>query len=293
MARGSPAPVQASPSRLPARAAKTGRTQGDAGDTGCDEQTYRYGTLAWASVHECPLIRGLAARRILCNADEDAPAERIAGACPTRTGLRKTRESSTRGLRRRPGRASRVVGDSWRWRSVVALGAGSVAAWQAFQGSPPNGPRILRARKAAPTDSTIATRPDCPARTGSGAYDTTLSPASGPPGSAVTVSGSLPVIAEDGADVGQTSNEVDVYWNLDYDKWWSALGASPFASVGGAPVKFLGKQDVAELCTYQVQVEIPRVAPGAYPIEVLYQGPDQGGPGFASFAPVDFQVVGG
>jgi hypothetical protein len=109
----------------------------------------------------------------------------------------------------------------------------------------------------------------------------------------VTVSGSLPVIAENGADVGQTSNEVDVYWNLDYDKWWSALGASPLASVAGSPVKLLGKQDVAKLCRYQVQVEIPRVALGGYPIEVLYRGPDQGGPSGASFAPVDFQVLGG
>jgi len=186
-----------------------------------------------------------------------------------------------------------------RWRfmalalAVAAVGAGSVAAWQAFQGSAPNRPRILRARNAAPTYSAISTPPDCPARTGSGAYDTTLSPASGPPGSTVTVTGSLPVIAEDGADVGQTSNEVDVYWNLDFDNWWSALGPSPSASVAGSPVKFLGKQDVAKLCTYQVQVEIPSVAPGAYPIEVLYQGPDQAGPSVASFARVDFQVVGG
>jgi cytoskeletal protein RodZ len=177
--------------------------------------------------------------------------------------------------------------------AAAAVGAGSVAAWQAFQGNAPNRPRIPRARNAAPTYSTIATPPDCPARTGSGAYDTTLSPASGPPGSTVTASGSLPVIAQDGADVGQTSNEVDVYWNLDFDNWWSALGASPSTSVAGSPVKFLGEQDVAKLCTYQVQVEIPPVAPGAYPIEVLYQGPDQGGPSVASFAPVNFQVVGG
>jgi hypothetical protein len=58
-------------------------------------------------------------------------------------------------------------------------------------------------------------------------------------------------------------------------------------------VKFLGKQDVAKLCTYQVQVDIPSVAPGTYPIEVLYQGPDRGGPSGASFAPVSFQVTRG
>jgi hypothetical protein len=97
-------------------------------------------------------------------------------------------------------------------------------------------------------------------------------------------------VAENGVDVGQTANEVDVYWNLSFDKWWSALGPSPLASAAGSPVKFLGKQDVAKLCAYQVQVDIPSVAPGRYPIEVLYQGPDRGGLSGASFVPVNFQV---
>ena len=98
---------------------------------------------------------------------------------------------------------------------------------------------------------------------------------------------------ENGTYGGQTSTEVDVYWNLNFDKWWSVLGnsPSPLASVTGTPVKLLGKQAVATLCTYQVQVEIPAVPPGAYPIEVLYEGPTRGGPSFASFAPTKFQVT--
>jgi hypothetical protein len=145
------------------------------------------------------------------------------------------------------------------------------------------------------TVSTTTPAPDCPARTGTDAYDTTITPRSGPPGSTVTVSGPLPVISEDGTDVGQTASEVDVYWNLDFDKWWSVLGnsPSPLASVAGSPVKFLGSQDVSKLCAYQVQVTVPAVPPGTYPIEVLDQGPDVGGPSFASFAPTDFQVVAG
>jgi hypothetical protein len=91
----------------------------------------------------------------------------------------------------------------------------------------------------------------------------------------VAVSGPLPVTRKNGTYGGQTSTEVDVYWNLNFDKWWSVLGnsPSPLASVSGTPVKLLGNQGVAALCTYQVQVEIPAVPPGKCPIEVLYEVP--------------------
>jgi hypothetical protein len=161
---------------------------------------------------------------------------------------------------------------------LAILAAGSFAAVNAFQSGSPK----ASARPAK-----------CPAQTGTGAYDTTLRPSSGMSGSTVAVSGPLPVMRENGTYGGQTSTEVDVYWNLNFDKWWSVLGnsPSPLASVTGTPVKLLGKQAVARLCTYQVQVEIPAVPPGAYPIEVLYQGPASGGPSFASFAPTKFQVT--
>ena len=127
---------------------------------------------------------------------------------------------------------------------------------------------------------------------GTQAYDTTLRPSSGTSGSTVTVSGTLPVVAENGAKIGQTATEVDVYWNLDFKNWSSALGHSPLPSVAGSRVRLLGRQDVAKLRTYKVRVEIPTaVPPGAYPIEVLYQRPDRGGPSVASFAPATFQVT--
>jgi hypothetical protein len=162
--------------------------------------------------------------------------------------------------------------------ALAILAAGSFAAVNAFQGGSP---------KAS------AKHAKCPTRSGTGAYDTTLRPSSGTSGSTVAVSGPLPVIRENGTYGGQTSTEVDVYWNLSFDKWWSVLGNSPstLASVTGTPVKLLGKQAIAALCTYQVQIEIPTVRPGAYPIEVLYQGPGSGGPSFASFAPTKFQVT--
>jgi cytoskeletal protein RodZ len=185
--------------------------------------------------------------------------------------------------------------------AVVVVGAGAAAAWVAFRGNASaHGPRVVRALNVALTSPATTAARSCPVRTGAGAYDTTLNPTSGPPGSTVTVSGPLPVISEDGTNVGQTSTEVDVYWNLNFDKWWSVLGnsPSPLASVAGSPVKLLGTQDVSKLCTYQVQVTIPPVAPGTYPIEVLnqapgHEAPNGGGTTFATFAPTDFQVTGG
>jgi hypothetical protein len=185
--------------------------------------------------------------------------------------------------------------------AALVVGVGAAAAWVVFQGSAnAHEPRIVRASNVALTVSSTTPVTNCTARYGAGAYNTGLSPASGSPGSTVTVSGPLAVTSEDGSNLGQTATEVDVYWNLNFDKWWSVLGnsPSPLPSVPGSPVQLLGTQDVSKLCTYQVQVTIPSVAPGTYPIEVLYQAPGQeapsgGGTTFASFAPAYFQVTGG
>jgi hypothetical protein len=185
--------------------------------------------------------------------------------------------------------------------AAAVVGGGAAAAWAAFQDSAhAHGPRIVRASNVALTVPATTAATNCPARYGDGVYDTGLSTTSGPPGSTVTVSGALPVTSEGGSNVGQTATEVDVYWNLNFDKWWSVLGnsPSPLASVAGSPVQLLGTQDVAKLCTYQVQVRIPSVPAGTYPIEVLYQAPGSeapsgGGTAFASFAPTNFQVTGG
>src|SRR6476661_9557719 len=120
--------------------------------------------------------------------------------------------------------------------AFAVVAAGSFAAVHAFRSGSPKG-------SAGPAK--------CPARTGTGAYDTTLRPSSGRSGSTVAVSGPLPVTRENGTYGGQTATEVDVYWNLNFDKWWSVLGnsPSPVASVTGAPVKLLGKQSIATLCT--------------------------------------------
>ena len=137
---------------------------------------------------------------------------------------------------------------------------------------------------------------DCPALTGPAAFDTHLSPSSGPAGTPVTVSGALPAQDGDGTVPGQTVTEVFAYWNLDLDEWTSVYTA-PTAAVGGSAVQRLATQDVANLCSYRFEVTIPSVAPGTYPIEVLYRWqpayPDGSGWGEASFASANFQVTAG
>lgn len=184
-----------------------------------------------------------------------------------------------------------------RWRLISAglaaavVAVGAIAAWEAFHASAATAPAALHFSKA----TTRTTYPRCAARTGTGAYDTTLSSSSGRPGSTVTVSGPLPVVNEAGVDVGQTASEVIVYWNLDFKDWGSALTAplSPSASVAGTPVQLLGTQDVANLCSYHVQVKIPSAPTGTYPIVVLYEGSDTTGVSVASFLPVSYRVTGG
>jgi hypothetical protein len=128
----------------------------------------------------------------------------------------------------------------------------------------------------------------CPPRR-DGAYATRLSRSAGPPGSTVTVSGSLGVLNEDGTYGGQTAKDADAYWNLDFRKWWSALERKPLPAVAGSPVENLGRQDVSQRCTYRIRFTVPSVRPGSYPIDVL----SGAGKSQSSFAPVRFRVTGG
>ncbi len=140
----------------------------------------------------------------------------------------------------------------------------------------------------APVPPAAATA-SCPRPSGTGYYASTLRPASGPAGTTVAISGRLPVVSENGKDIGQNASEVVAYWNLDFAHWPTIGSPSPEAAVAGSPVRFVGMRNVAGRCSYRVRVTIPAVAPGRYPIEVLY-GNAQGG---ASFAPAEFRVTSG
>jgi hypothetical protein len=144
--------------------------------------------------------------------------------------------------------------------------------------------RLPHAPAAPRTKAASCARP-----TGTSYYDPKVSPASGPAGTRVHVSGRLPVLSESGRDVGQTATSVIAYWNLDVDHWTSVAGPHPRAAVGSSPVRLLGAVSVAGACTYRATLTIPAVPAGTYPIEVL-SGNAQGS---GNFAPVEFRVTSG
>ena len=140
-----------------------------------------------------------------------------------------------------------------------------------------------------PTAAATSQPPECRPPTGTGFYDSSVYPASGPAGSTVVVSGRLPVVSESRRNTGQNSTEVTAYWDLDLDNWPSIATASPVAAVAGSPVSLVGLQNVAGQCTYHVRVAVPSAPPGKYPIEVLYGDVH----GSASFGPASFRVTHG
>lgn len=160
---------------------------------------------------------------------------------------------------------------------------------------------VAAAGSISATARSTTTAPACPEVTGPGGYDTHVSPAAGPAGTTVTVSGALPAAGEDGKPSGPTVTELFTYWNLAFGsggtEWTSVDTSQPVAAVPGSAVQQLATQHVADLCSYRFEVTIPSVPPGTYPIEVLYRWqpgyPDGTGWGEASFAPSAFQVTTG
>jgi hypothetical protein len=188
---------------------------------------------------------------------------------------------------------------TWTWKpvlgiavAVAALVGAAAAGAEAFPRNSAPLPAALHFSKA--TKSTAY--PHCPAKTGEGVFDPTLSPSSGAAGTTVTVSGPLPVLDESGAYVGQTASQVIAYWNLNLDKWWTALKSplSPTPAVAGSAVQLLGTQEVAGVCNYSFQVKIPSgVAPGTYPIQLLTEASDATGVTTAPMPPANVQVTDG
>jgi hypothetical protein len=146
--------------------------------------------------------------------------------------------------------------------------------------------RLRLPHASAPPQTKAAS---CARPTGTSYYVPKISPASGPAGTRVHVSGQLPVLSESGRDVGQTATSLVAYWNLDVDHWTSVTGPHPRAAVAGSPVRLLGAESVAGACSYRATLTIPSVATGTYPIEVL-SGNEHGSSGFPS---VEFRVTSG
>jgi hypothetical protein len=175
--------------------------------------------------------------------------------------------------------------------SALLVAAASVAGIEASRANAAKFPSALHFSKTAATQSN--THPQCTDNANITDFTPTLSPSSGSPGSTITVSGPLPVLDEAGTPVGQTATEVIAYWNLDLDNWESALTSpvSPSAAVAGSDVQLLGTANVAAVCNYKFQIEIPSsAAPGTYPIQLLIESSDETGVTTGPMPPVNVQV---
>lgn len=123
------------------------------------------------------------------------------------------------------------------------------------------------------------------------AYLPKLSSSSGLPGSTVSISARLPLFDKAGKYAGPGTPDISAYWNLDLDHWTSILTTpkAPSASIARAPVEYLGTHHVTGGCNFRMQVKIPSVRPGEYPLVFLYK--DSGST--AANGPVNFRVTAG
>jgi hypothetical protein len=97
-------------------------------------------------------------------------------------------------------------------------------------------------------------------------------------GSALAVSGQVPSYGPDGTFV-PPHGQIQVWWNLDPDAWESVAGRpSPYPSPSlPGSVLLLSARDMAGACTYDIEVSVPDVSPGVYPVVIV--GAYRGGTG--------------
>lgn len=100
-----------------------------------------------------------------------------------------------------------------------------------------------------------------------------VSAARGAPGTQVTLNGTFALYDETGKlDLAVPTVRLDVWWNLDPDHWWTALTPAGPRAAGTGKVVRLERTAVPRSmpCTYRLTVTVPQVAPGAYPLTILY-----------------------
>jgi hypothetical protein len=81
--------------------------------------------------------------------------------------------------------------------------------------------------------------------------------------------------------------EIQVWWNLDPDIWYSVFLPTP-SPAGPGTAQLLGGADVSGLCSYEVAITIPNVPVGEYGLVVVYFTPEGAA---AAFPGVDFRVT--
>jgi streptogramin lyase len=112
--------------------------------------------------------------------------------------------------------------------------------------------------------------PDCPA-VAPGVYDPSISPAFGPAGTDVRITGRVPMYSEDGAYV-PPSGTLQIWWNVRGEgiEWETLLpgGDDPTPALPGEVVK-VAEILIPDACSYEARFEVPAVPPGSYPLTLI------------------------
>ena len=129
----------------------------------------------------------------------------------------------------------------------------------------------------------------CPAV--NAAYRPSAAPSFGEPGSTVTVSGPLPQRGKDGLP-GDPITRVTAWWNLDPERWWTAVERPPAPRPADPGiVRLLEEADVSGECDFELRFTVPDVEPGTYQVVVIYESSAPSGPGHAAFEPMSIEVT--
>jgi hypothetical protein len=94
------------------------------------------------------------------------------------------------------------------------------------------------------------------------------------PGDAITVSAGAAGLMSGGLPAPPTKL-VQIWWDLDPDRWWTALIGKPVSASGGRCLR-LATVDVTGARAFLARYEVPRVPPGTYGVMALAFNTDNG-----------------
>jgi hypothetical protein len=130
----------------------------------------------------------------------------------------------------------------------------------------PTGPRTPAAGRSGASAVWRLTRA-CPVPT---AHELrlTLSASTTAAADRLTASAAVGVVAEDGAVIGPQTGRVDIWWDLDFHRWWSALTGMPEAA-GGGPSQRVASVAATGACTFSASFAVPDSKPGPHVVVAI------------------------
>ncbi len=177
---------------------------------------------------------------------------------------------------------------------LVALGVGFAGGWFAHGSSQPRPPALAVMHESHPkVPHTVSA--SCPVVNGT----ITVSPASGPPGTIVTVSGPIYYLNKAGRVSISNPNDYEVWWNLlspHNSTSWNQVGVDAMRVARGLPpqgsdagAQMLGDYFPNGACSFHAQFRVPDVSAGSYPLSVMNAG--SGGFTLFGYSSKAFQVT--